>query len=118
MLNIFVEDQNTCIGKRNIHSVSPGHSFTVGGGSSDFSIFLVPIPASIGEIRNDGTMCNFIPRKPQYFPDIGSQQVTDCVGKTIRVLSDKKYELRFRFERYEDPLLALNRLLNSVRVPG
>jgi hypothetical protein len=118
MLNLFVEDQNTFIGKRNIHSVSPGHSFTVGGGASDFSIFLVPVPATIGEIRNDGTKCNFFPRKPQYFPDIGSQQVPDCIGKTIRVLSDKKYELRFRFELYEDPLLALNRLLNSVRVPG
>jgi hypothetical protein len=117
LLNLFVEDQNTCIGKRNIHSVSPGNSFTLGGGSSDFSIFLVPIPASIGEIRNDGTKCTFIPRKSQYFPDIGSQQVPDCVGKTIRVLSDKKYELRFRFERYEDPLIALNRLLNSVKVP-
>jgi hypothetical protein len=118
MLNLFVEDQNTFIGKRNIHSVKPGNSFTLGGGASDFVMFLVPVPQAIGEIRNDGTRCTFIPRKPQYFPDIGSQQVPDCVGKTIRVVSDKKYELRFRFERYEDPLQALNRLLYSVNVPG
>ncbi|MDR0623259.1 MAG: hypothetical protein LBG10_02400, partial [Treponema sp.] len=62
--------------------------------------------------------CTFIPRKPQYFPDIGSQQVPDCIGKTIRIISDKKYELNFRMERYEDPLKALNRLLRSVQVPG
>ena len=118
MLNLFVEDQSTFIGKRNIHSVKPGNSFTVGGGASDFLIFLVPIPQAIGEIRNEGNGATFFPRKPQYFPDIGSQPVRDCVGKTIRVVSDKKYELKFRFEHYEDPLVALNRLLNSVKIPG
>ncbi|MDR2257511.1 MAG: VWA domain-containing protein [Treponema sp.] len=118
MLNLFVEDQSTLIGKRNIHAVKPGYTFTVGGGRSDFLIFLVPIPPHIGEVRCDGNRCTFIPRKPQYFPDIGSQQVPDCIGKTIRIISDKKYELHFRMERYEDPLKALNRLLRSVQVPG
>jgi hypothetical protein len=118
MLNLFVEDQNTFIGKRNIHAVKSGLTFTVGGGRSDFLIFLVPMPPHIGEVRCDGNRCTFIPRKPQYFPDIGSQQVPDCIGKTIRIVSDKNYELHFRFERYEDPLKALNRLLHSVQVPG
>jgi hypothetical protein len=35
-----------------------------------------------------------------------------------RIVSDKNYEIRFRFERYEDPLHALNRLLHSLKVPG
>jgi hypothetical protein len=118
MLNLFVEDQNTFIGKRNIHAVKSGFTFTVGGGKSDFLIFLVPIPPHIGDVRCDGNRCTFIPRKPQYFPDIGSQQVPDCIGKTIRIVSDKNYELHFRLERYEDPLKALNRLLHSVQVPG
>ena len=118
MLNLFVEDQNTLIGKRNIHSIKSGISFTVGGGSSDFLIFLVPFPADIGIIRRDGNRYTFIPKKAQYFPDIGSQQVSDCIGKTIRIISDKNYELRFRFEYYEDPLKALNKLLNSVKIPG
>jgi hypothetical protein len=118
LLNLFVEDQNTFIGKRNIHALKSGYNFTVGGGKSDFLVFLVPIPPAIGEIRRDGGRCTFIPRKPKYFPDIGSKEVPDCIGKTIRIVSDKNYELRFRFERYEDPLAALNRLLNSVKVPG
>jgi hypothetical protein len=118
MLNLFVEDQNTFIGKRNVHALKPGHIFTLGGGNSDFLIFLVPLPPNIGEIRCDGNRCIFIPRKPRYFPDIGSQQVPDCIGKTIRIMSDKNYELHFRLERYEDPLRALNRLLHSVQVPG
>jgi hypothetical protein len=118
MLNLFVEDQSTLIGKRNIHAIKSGYTFTVGGGRSDFLIFLVPIPPHIGEVRCDGNRCTFIPRKAQYFPDIGSQQVPDCIGKTIRIISDKNYELHFRMERYEDPLKALNRLLHSVQVPG
>jgi hypothetical protein len=118
MLNLFVEDQNTAIGKRNIHAVKQGYTFTVGGGKSDFLIFLVPIPPHIGEIRCDGGSCTFIPKKSKYFPDTGAQQISDCIGKIIRVVSDKNYELHFRMERYEDPLRALNRLLRSVSVPG
>jgi hypothetical protein len=118
LLNLFVEDQNTAIGKRNIHSLKSGYSLSVGGGQSDFLIFLVPVPANIGEIRRDGSQCSFIPKKPKYFPDLGSNELRDCINKTIRVISDKNYELRFRFEMYEDPLVELNRVLRSVSVPG
>jgi hypothetical protein len=118
LLNLFVEDQNTAIGKRNIHSLKPGYSLSVGGGKSDFLIFLVPVASSIGEIRRDGGLCTFIPRKSKYFPDLGSNELRDCINKTIRVVSDRNYEVRFRFEQYEDPLQELNRLFNSLRVPG
>jgi len=118
LLNLFVEDQNTAIGKRNIHSLKPGYSFTIGGGKSDFLIFLVPVPPRIADVSYDGRNCAFIPRKPQYFPDIGSQTIPNCIGKTFRVISDKKYELHIRLERYEDPLQALNKLLRSIKVPG
>jgi hypothetical protein len=118
LLNLFVEDQNTAIGKRNIHSLKSGYSLSVGGGKSDYLIFLVPIPANIGEIRRSGSQCSFIPRKPKYFPDLGSNELRDCINKTIRIVSDKNYEIRFRFEMYEDPLIALNRTLMSIKVPG
>jgi hypothetical protein len=117
MLNLFVEDQSTAIGRRNVHTLKAGSKFTVGGGKSDFLIFLVPIPPRIGELRFDGTNCTFTPLKSKYFPDIESQQVPECIGKTIRVLSDKNYELFFHFERYKDPLIALNQLLHSINVP-
>jgi hypothetical protein len=118
MLSLFVEDQNTAIGRRNIHALKAGYTFSVGGGKSDFLIFLVPMPPHIADLHFDGRQCTFIPRKPQYFPDIGSQQVPNCIGKTIRVISDKRYELHIRMERYEDPLKALNKLLHSIAVPG
>ena len=119
LLNLFVEDQNTAIGKRNIHSLKSGYSLTVGGGKSDdFMIFLVPIPPHIGEIHRSGSALTFVPRKPKYFPDIGANEVKDCINKTIRIISDKQFEMRFRFEMYEDPLDALNRVLMSVKIPG
>ncbi|MDR3161597.1 MAG: hypothetical protein LBU28_08300 [Spirochaetaceae bacterium] len=118
MLSLFVEDQSTNIGRRNIHAVKQGYGFSVGGGNSDFLIFLVPIPAGIAEIRNDGRQCAFIPRKPEFFPDLGSQPLQDCVGIPIRLVSEKQYELILRIDQYEDPLMALNRLLNSIHVPG
>jgi len=119
LLNLFVEDQNTAIGKRNIHSLKSGYSLTVGGGKTDdYMIFLVPIPPHIGEIHRSGSSLTFIPRKPKYFPDIGANEVRDCINKTIRIISDKQFEMRFRFEMYEDPLIALNRVLMSVKIPG
>ena len=118
MLNLFVADQNTAIGRRNIHLVKAGHKFGIGGGKSDFLIFLVPIPPNIAELLYDGRNCTLTPKKPQYFPDLGSRQVPACIGKNIRVVSDRNYELYIRIEKYEDPLKALNRLMNSISVPG
>ena len=119
LINLFVDDQNTEIGKRNIHSLKSGYNLSVGGGNADdFLIFLVPMPAHIGEIRRNGGSLTFVPQKPKYFPEIGSNEVRDCINKTIRVVSDKNYEMRFRFETYEDPLVSLNRMLMSVKVPG
>jgi hypothetical protein len=118
LLNLFVEDQNTAIGKRNVHSLKSGYGLSVGGGSSDFLVFLVPFPPRIGEIRRKAGQCTFIPHKPKYFPDLGSNEMRDCINKTIRVVSDKDYELRMRFELYEDPLIQLNKMLNSLNIPG
>jgi hypothetical protein len=118
LLNLYVEEQNTAIGRRNVHTVKAGSTFSVGGGNSDFLIFLVSVPPNIASLQYDGRNCTFIPLKPKYFPDLGSQSVQNCIGKTIRVVSDKNYELHIRIDRYEDPLQVLNRLLNSISAPG
>jgi hypothetical protein len=113
-----VEDQNTFIGKRNIHLLKAGTTLDIGGGNSDFLIFLVPLPRRIAEVRFDGERCIFVPRRPEFFPDIGREPVEDCVGKTIRVISQKGYELKVRLDRFEDPLASLNRFLHSIETPG
>ena len=118
MRNLFVKDQNTRIGRRNIHAVKAGTTFSIGGGKSDFLIFLVPIPPNIAELMYDGRNCTLYPKKSKYFPDIGSEPAPNCIGKNIRVVSDRDYELHIRIEKYEDPLKSLNKLMNSISVPG
>jgi hypothetical protein len=117
MLNLFVEEQNTAIGKRNIHTLKKGNTYSVGGGTSDFLIFLIPVPPKVAALYFDGNNCTFTPLKPKYFPDLGSTPVNECIGKTIRLLSDKNYEVFFHFERYMDPLIALNLLMHSIQTP-
>ena len=117
MLNIFVEEQSIGIGRRNIHALKKGATYSVGGGNSDFLIFLVKFPPKIGRLYFDGTNCTFTPLKKEFFPDIGSAPVAECIGKTIRILSSKNYEVFFHFEPYKDPLIIMNQLLNSIRVP-
>jgi hypothetical protein len=118
MLSLFVKDQSAALGRRNLHILKAGHSLSLGGGTSDFLIVLVPVPPHIARVYFDGTYYFFIPRKPQFFPDMGSQVLQDCIGKTIRIISEKNYELHIRIERREDPWYALSRLLTSVTLPG
>jgi hypothetical protein len=118
LLSLFVEDQNTNIGRRNVHSLKAGYSLTIGGGKSDFLIFLVSMPPRIAELHYDGAQCTLIPRRPDFFPDLGSEPFPDCIEKPIRLISERNYELIIRIDRYEDPLITLNRLLHSVDVPG
>ena len=117
MLNLFVENQNTAIGRRNVHSLKKGSTYSVGGGTSDFLIFLVPIPPRVGQLYFDGTNCTFTPLRSDFFPDIGSTPVRECIGKTIRLISKKNYEVFFHFEQYKDPLIIMNQLLHSIQVP-
>ena len=118
MLSLFVEDQNAAAGRRNVHAIKPGYSYTIGGGNSDFLIFLLPLPPYIAEIySNEDGSCTFIPKKPRFFPDLGSNALPDCIGKTIRIVSGKNYELFIRLERYEDPLKSLDWLLQAIKPP-
>ena len=117
LLSLFVTDQNTKTGRRNLHTIKRGYSLSLGGGDSDFLIFLVPVPARIASIHFDGKHCSFIPRKRRFFPDLGSRVLPNCIEKPIKVVSGKKYELKIYIERYEDPLKTLNRLLRSVYIP-
>ncbi|MDR0554734.1 MAG: VWA domain-containing protein [Treponema sp.] len=114
MLSLFVQDQNTAIGRRNTHTIKPGYRYTIGGGKSDYLIFLVPVPPRIAEIYYDGRYCTFSPKKPHFFPELGAAPLSNCVGKAIKVVSEKNHEFIIRLERREDPLRSLNALACSV----
>lgn len=118
MLNLFVQDQNTAIGKRNVHLMKAGHRLTLGGRNSDFLIFLVPIPHRIGDVYFDGEQLTLVPKRPEFFPETGAEPIYDCVGKTIHLRSAKGYDLYIRFDKYQDPLQTLNNFLRSIEMPG
>jgi hypothetical protein len=117
-LSLFVEDQNTNIGRRNMHTVSAGWSLTLGGGDSDFLIFLVPMPQNIAKIRFDGDECVFIPQKKQFFPELNDRMLPDCAGKTIKIRSNRNYDLFIRIMRHEAPYKKLRALFQSIKLPA
>lgn len=114
VLELYVEGQNKNIGKRNIHTLSPGSRRSVGGGLSSFSIFLVQVPSSIAEVRYDGESCSLALLQPEYFPEATSNIIENCINKKIKVRSDKGYEMTITIRPYEDQTDKLNNLLLSI----
>ncbi len=116
-VELRVVDQNPHIGRRNIHLLHAGASKTVGGGRSDYLVFLVPVPAHAAELHFDGESCVFVPLKPELFPDLEGP-VADCLGRDIRMVSRRGYPLILRFTKYERPEDKINRLLHCIETPG
>ena len=114
MLNLFVENQNTNIGKRNVHQMKTGASLTIGGGASPFLIFLVKFPPNLAEVRFTGRNCSLTILKPEYFPYEKSTVINDCIDRPITAVSSKGYPVTFMVRQFEDPVVTLNRLLNSI----
>jgi hypothetical protein len=108
-----VDSQNPNIGTRNIHPVSPGSRRSVGGDGSTFLIYYIQVPRRIGDIRNDGKKYSFVPRRPEYFPEL-SKPLDHCLDKPIRAVSSRGREITFHFHEYISPLEQLNRLMRSV----
>jgi hypothetical protein len=112
-----VTEQNSHIGHRNIHEIKAGSSRQIGGGRSDFLVFLVPMPRNIAELHFDGVECVFVPKSPELFPDLAGP-VRDCLGKDIPFQSPRGYPLHLHFSLWEPPLESINRLLHCIEVPG
>ncbi|HET7838429.1 MAG TPA: hypothetical protein VFL04_01630, partial [Rectinemataceae bacterium] len=116
-IELRVEEQNPHIGTRNVQSLQAGSSRSVGGGRSDFLVFLVPIPARVAELHYDGEDLTLVPLKAELFPG-GSAPIEGCLGKDIRMLSPGGYPLTLRFLHYERPEARINRLLHCIEAPG
>ena len=112
-LILKVDSQNPNIGTRNIRPVPPSSKRSVGGDGSTFLIYYIPMPRRIGEIRNDGKKYSFVPRRPEFFPDL-SKPLDHCLDKPIRAVSSRGREITFHFHEYVSPLEQLNRLMRSV----
>ena len=115
MTELFVYNQTTSIGKRNIHVMKPGSRMSIGGSKNDsFLIFLVPFPANLAQIHYDGGEYRLSILKPEYFPYETSNTIYNCIGRDITVVSKKGYHVTFTFRGYEDPMIKLNTILTSI----
>ncbi len=116
-VELRVEEQNPHIGLRNVHVLHAGAKKTVGGGASDFLVFLVSVPRHAADLHFDGEKLAFVPRRPELFPEL-SGPLEDCLGVDIAMISSSGYPLTLRFVAYEEPAKTINRLLHCIDVPG
>ena len=117
LVEMRVLEQNSHIGRRNVHELQAGQARSVGGKHSDYLIFLVPMPHSVAELHFDGESCIFAPKDRRLFPQLEGPMI-DCLDKDIPMLSPRAFPLTLRFTRWEDPSLKINRLLHCIEVPG
>ena len=116
-VELRVEGQNFHIGSRNVHEIHAGSSKTVGGGHSDFLVFLVTMPRRVADLHFDGEKLTLVPLRPEFFPE-GSAPIEDCFGKKIRLQGKHGYPLVLRFFPFERPADKMNRLLHCIEAPG
>jgi len=114
LIEMRVEQQNHRIGFRNVHRIAPGAAKSVGGRFSSFLVFLVPVPAKIGEIHNEDGRYVFTPLRAELFPGVNGS-VEDCLGKKIPFVSSKGKEQSLHFREWISPLEEINRLLRQAR---
>ncbi len=116
-VELLVSEQNPHIGMRNVQTLSAGGQKSVGGGGSDFLVFLVSIPRKVAELHFDGEKLVFVPLRPELFPELKGP-VEDCLGVDIPMISKSGYPLKLRFVAYEKPADKINRLLHCIETPG
>ena len=116
-VELYVTDQNPHIGSRNVHRISAGGSKSVGGGASDFLVFLVSIPKRSADLHFDGEKLTFVPIRRELFPDLPGS-VEDCLGKEISMISRSGYPMKLRFVAYEKPADKINKLLHCIDTVG
>ncbi len=102
---------------RNVQSLSAGGQKSIGGGGSDFLMFLVNVPRRSAELHFDGEKLAFVPLRPELFPELKGN-VEDCLGVEIPMISRSGYPLKLRFVAYEKPADKINRLLHCIDTIG
>ena len=114
LIEMRVQLQGRRAGFRNVHRMPPGAVKTVGGGSSSFLVFVVPVPARMAEIRNVDGRYVFTPLRPELFPGLKGP-VNDCMGKEIPFVSGNGKEYLLYFQEWVAPLDEVNRVMGKAR---
>jgi hypothetical protein len=114
LIELRVSLQNHRIGFRNVHRIGPGAARSVGGRFSSYLIFLVPVPGSMGEIRNVDGRYVFAPVRTELFPRL-SGPLEDCLDVDIPFVTPRGREMSLRFREWASPLEEINTLLKRNR---
>ena len=114
LIEMRVELQNHRIGFRNVHRIPPGGGRSVGGRFSSYLVFLVQVPSSIAEIRNENGRYVFTALKPELFPSL-TGPVEDCLEKEIPFVSPRGMEMSLHFRQWISPLEEINSLMRQAR---
>lgn len=114
LIEMRVDLQNHRVGFRNVHRIAPGSARTVGGRFSSYLVFIVQVPAGIGEIRNVDGKYVFTPLRPEMFPAL-SGPLDDCLDTDIPFLGPKGRALVLHFRQWVSPLEEINRIMRQAR---
>jgi hypothetical protein len=114
-VEMVVRMQNPHIGHRNVHTLRPGDTLTVGGGRSAYLVYFVAVPADMAHLTYDGSVHTFVPVHADLFPEVGGP-VVDCLGREIPATSPRGYRFTMVFRPFRSPLDEINDLMRSIRV--
>jgi Mg-chelatase subunit ChlD len=114
LIEMRVGLQNHRIGFRNVHRIPPGGGRSVGGRFSSYLVFLVQVPSSIAEIRNEDGRYVFTALKPELFPTL-TGPVEDCLEKEIPFVSPRGMEMSLHFRQWVSPLDEINSLMRRAK---
>lgn len=114
LIEMRVSMQNPHVGFRNVHRIPEGGGRSIGGGFSQYLVFLVRVPSSIAEIRNRGGKYVFTPLRAEMFPGV-SGPIEDCLDVEIPFVGPHSREMSIHFREWVSPLDEINRIMRSVR---
>ena len=114
LIEMRVSLQNPQIGFRNVHRIPEGAGRSIGGGFSSYLVFLVRLPSSIAEIRNQGGKYVFTPLRAEMFPGI-SGPIENCLDVEIPFVDSRGRQMTLQFREWVSPLEEINRIMRSVR---
>jgi hypothetical protein len=114
LVEMRVSFQNRHIGFRNIHRMKENKNLSIGGGLSNFLIFLIPMPQHIAEITKENGTYVFTPIQKEFFPGVRNP-IADCLNREIPVISKHGYCSMITFTPYVSPLARLHTLLHSIK---
>ncbi|HOX91352.1 MAG TPA: vWA domain-containing protein [Spirochaetales bacterium] len=114
---LTVSGQNANIGTRNIKAMHAGGKRSIGGGKSDFSVFLLPVPRRIADVYYDGENVTVVPLRRAYFP-YAEGPLENCLDTDLPIMLPGGKTLCMRIQRYRPPVEQINKLLHCIDSPG